>query len=368
MPIKRTGTVLAIVLAAAALFPCSELYAASAAMPGLVAKPYPGAVPEHMKDGKHAPCGDNANTWCFLTRDPVEKVRAFYAQEGIKLEPIAAGSLPGIGAGISNLEQDLRYQLDNDWPVGSLHVAPREFYKTKGADDVPSYFNAVAVMTRGQRAPLKGEKARQTVTEDKVLGGFALSPVTKPFIALYGNTFLEPDLLVPLYNRRMAVLSAFFRSVDGHTVVETKREEMRASFTAPAGTAADLDAKEDELREELRQLLNRKPEKKAQYQSLKRGMHNRESREKIQPELDKILMSDPELAAWKKRSDALARQAQEREAKGAAQASRQLTVEDVDAFLHALEKDGYFTRILISGSEGKRVTRDAATLKREWRN
>jgi len=366
---KRIRTVLAIYFVVAALFLFSEPRAAAPTMPSLVARPYPGSVPEHMKEGKHAPCGDNENAYCFLTRDAVEKVRAFYAQEGIRLEPIAAKVLPGIGGGISNLEQDLRYQLDNDWPVGSLHVAPREFYRTTGADDVPSYFNAVAVMTRGQRAPLKGEKARQTVIDDKVLGGFALSPVTKPFIALYGNTFLEPDLLVPLYNRRMAVLSAFYPSVDHASVVEQKREEMRERFTAPAGApAADLDARKDELREELRKLLARKPEKKGQYQALKRGIHNKESREKIQPELDKILMSDPELAAWKKRSDALARQVQEREAKGAAQAGRRLQAEDVDAFLQALEKDAYYTRILISGSEGRRVTRDAATLKREWRN
>jgi hypothetical protein len=366
---KRTGTVFCIFLIVAALFLFSEPQAAAPAMPGLVARPYPGAVPEHLKDGKHAPCGDNANTWCFLTRDPVEKVLAFYAQEGIRLEPIATKLLTGIGGGISSLEQDLRYQLDNDWPIGSLHVAPREFYRTKGADDVPSYFNAVAVMTRGQRAPLKGEKARQTVIDDKVLGGFALSPVTKPFIALSGSTFLEPDLLVPVYNRRMPVLNAFYRNVDGASVVEQKREEMRGRFTAQAGgSAAGLDAREDELRQELRQLLNRKPEKKNRYQSLKRGIHNKESREKIQPELDKILMSDPELAAWKKRSDALTREAQEREAKGAAQTGRRLQPEDVDAFLQALEKDAYFTRILISGSEGRRVTRDAATLRREWRN
>ena len=369
MQSKRTGTVFAIFLVAAAVFLYSEPRAAAPDMPALVARPYSGSVPEHLKDGKHAPCGDNANTWCFLTRDPEEKVRAFYAREGITLEPIAAKLLPGLGAGISNLEQDLRYQLDNDWPIGSLHVAPREFYRTTGADDVPSYFNALAVMTRGQRPPLKGEKARQAVIDDKVLGGFALSPVTKPFVALYGNTFLEPDLLVPLYNRRMATVSAFYPTVDGRSVVEQKREEMRGRFIAPAGgTSADLDAREDELREELRQLLARKPEKKSQYQALKRGIHNKESREKIQPELDKILMSDLELAAWKKRSDALARQEQEREAKGAAQASRQLQVEDVDVFLQSLEKDAYYTRILISGSEGRRVTRDAATLKREWRN
>jgi hypothetical protein len=366
---KRTRTVFAIFLIVAALFLFSEPQAAAPAAPSLVARPYPGSVPEHMKEGRHAPCGDNANTWCFLTRDSVEKVRAFYAQEGIRLEPIAAKLLPGIGAGISNLEQDLRYQLDDDWPIGSLHVAPREFYRTTGADDVPSYFNALAVMTRRQRTPLKGGKARQAVIDDKVLGGFALSPVTKPFIALYGNTFLEPDLLVPLYNRRMAVLNAFYRIVDGASAVEQKREEMRGRFTAQVGgTAADLDAREEELRQELRQLLARKPEKKGQYQAVKRGIHNRETREKAQPELDKILMSDPELAAWKKRSDALAGQVQEREVKGAAQAGRQLQVEDVEAFLQTLEPDGYTTRILISGSEGRRVTRDAATLKREWRN
>lgn len=346
----------------------SELYAAAAPMPELVARPYPGSVPEHMKDGKHIVCGDNENAYCFLTRDTVEKVRAFYAKEGISFQPIAAKDLPSIGAGTSNIEQDLRYQLDSDWPVGSLHVAPREFYKTKGADDTPSYFNAVAVMTRKQRAPLAGEKARQAVIEDKVLGGFALSPVTKPFVALYGNIFLEPDQLVPLYNRSMAVLSGYYRSVDGHTVVEQKREEMRQRFTAgdAAGPAGDRDAKEEALRQELKELLARKPDKKGQYQSLKRGIHNKESRERIQPEMDKVLMSDPELAAWKKRSDAFQQQEKERETKSAAHAGRQMQVKDVEVFLQALEKDAYYTRILINASEGKRVKRDAATLRSEW--
>lgn len=62
-------------------------------------------------------------------------------------------------------------------------------------------------------------------------------------------------------------------------------------------------------------------------------------------------MSVPELAAWKKRSDALEQQSNQ----GAAQENRTLRDEDVEAYLQALEKEVYYTRILIHQSEGRRV-------------
>jgi hypothetical protein len=251
---------------------------AAQGMPALVAKPYPGAVPEHMKDGKQTLCSDNENTYCFLTRDPVEKVKAFYAQEGIRLEPIPAGALANIGGGRSNFELALRYQLAEK-PIGTLLVAPVEFYQTKGADDTPSYFNAVAVMTGAQRVQVPGDdKGRQAVIDDEVLGPLALSPQTKPLVAVYGNVFLDPAQLVPHYNQHLAMLSGFFRYVDGNSVAQQKREDMRQHLS-----------------------------------------------------------------------------------------NRDLRNEDVAAYLQALEKQVYYTRILIHASEGRRVKRDAATVQSEWK-
>ncbi len=356
--------------------------AAAQGMPALVAKPYPGAVPEHTKAGKHARCGDNENTYCFLTRDPVDKVRAFYAQEGIRLESIAAKAVAKIGGGRSNFELALRYQL-SDKLIGTLLVAPVEFYQTKGSDDTPSYFNGVAVMTGSQRVQLQEDaKGRQAVIDDEVLGPLALSPETKPFVAIYGNVYLDPAQLVSHYNRHLAMLSGFFRNVDGNSVAQQKREEMRLRLTTPvaaSGSSEDeLDARRDAMRKELREIWARKTDKRRQYQMVElkaaqmRAAGDKDARKKIQPELDQIMMGDPELAAWKKRSDALEQQAKEVRAKEPAQqgglGNRELRNEDVAAFLQTLEKEVYYTRILIHASEGRRVKRDAATVQGEWKS
>lgn len=357
----------------AALIPVPGTQAAAQELPALVARPYPGSVPEHMKNGKHATCGDNKNAYCFLTRDPVEKVSAFYAQQGIRLESLSAKDLAGIGGWRSNFEQSLRVDLE-DKP-SALIVAPVEFYQTKGADDAPSYFNAVVVMTGAKLAPLKADdKGRQAVIDDKALGHFALSPISKIMVPLYGNIFMEPAQLVPHYNRHLAMLSGYFRKVDDKTSAGMKYAEMHPDWTQPAGSDTDAlmagmknELAESQMENELSDILDRKPDKKREYRALLRGNRSNEARIKIQPELDKVLRSDPELAAWKKRSDALAQKTKQGSVKGSAQSNRTIRDEDVEAYLQALEKEAYYTRILIHMSEGRKVTRDAATIRREWK-
>jgi|GEM_PF-3294041 len=354
---------------------------AAQGMPALVAKPYPGAVPEHTKAGKPTTCGDNENAYCFLTRDPIDKVKAFYAQEGIRLESIAAKGLAKIGGGRSDFEQALRYQLEVR-PIGTLLVAPVEYYQTTGADDVPSYFNAVAVMAGVKRVQLQADdKGRQAVIGDEVLGPLALSSETKPFVAIYGNVYLDPAQLVLHYNRHLAMLSGFFRNVDGNSVAMQKREEMRLRLITPSAASGssedEMDARRDAMRKELREIWARKPEKRRQYQMVElkaaqmRGTGDKDARKKIQPELDQIMMGDPELAAWKKRSDALEQKTKEVSAKESAQqggqGKRELRNEDVAELLQALEKEVYYTRILIHASGGRRVKRDAATVQGEWK-
>lgn len=340
--------------------------AAAQDMPTLVAKPYPGAVPEHTKGGKHVTCGDSRGAYCFLTRDPVEKVSAFYARQGIKLEYWGSKALAkNEGGWYFNLVQELRVELDS--MPGELHAAPLEYYQTKGADDEPSYFNGVMVMAGAKRLPLQAnDKGRQAVIDDRVLGHFALSPISKLGVPLYGNIYMEPAQLVPHYNRHLEMLSGYFREVDGGSAMGLKYAEMHPDWTQPMGASSgnEMDAKEESMRVELNEILARKPEKKNQYRALKRSIHNKESREKIQPELNKILMSDPELAAWKKRSDTLEQQERANES---AQNNRSLRDEDVETYLQEMEKEVYYTRILIHMSEGRRVTRDAAILRREWK-
>lgn len=354
-----------VFLVMVSLFPVAESQAAVQALPVLVAKPYPGAVPEHMKDGKHVPCGDNKEAYCFLTRDPVDKVSAFYAREGIRLESLPPKALAVIGGRVSNFEQALHVDLEGK--PSALLVAPLEFYQTKGADDEPSYFNALVVMTGAKKVPLKDDdKGRQAVIDDEVMEILALTPISKIMVPLYGDIYMDPARLVPYYNRHLAMLGGYFRDVDGNSAAKLKYAEMHPTWSLPAGASGgnEMDDKQEAMRTELKDILARKPEKKNQYKALKRGIHNKETRIRIQPELDKILMSDPELAAWKKRSDALEQQSNQ----GSAQENRTLRDEDVEAYLQALEKEVYYTRILIHQSEGRRVKRDAATVMGEWKS
>ena len=336
-------------------------------LPALVAKPYPGSVPERLKDGKQLPAddiGNNRNVYAFLTRDPIDKVKAFYLMEGIKLEALAAKERMAVGGWTSNFEHAMRVDLDAG--PSALIAAPLEYYKTKGADDEPSYFNGLIVMTPARKTPQKADdKGRQAMIDDMVVGHFALSSVSKIMVPLYGNIFMEPDRLVPHYNRHLSLLSGYFREINGNSAVKMKYMEMHPDWALPMGATGggEMEAKQDAMRTELREILARKPDKRAEYRSLTRGASTKEKRAKVQPEVDKLLLSDPELAAWKKRSDALEQQAKETSAKPNIRTVRD---EDVEAFLQALEKDVYATRILIHVSEGRRVTRDGATIRREW--
>jgi len=370
---NEAGIIHGSFLALAAFVLVSAPQAAAQDMPALVAKPYPGSVPEHTKDGKHVRCNDNKNAYCFLTRDALDKVAAFYAQQGIKLQTLAAKELARIGGRLSNLEQVLRVDLESK--PSALSVAPLEFYQTKGADDEPSYFNAVLVMAGAKRAPLAADgKGQQAVIDDAVLGPLALTSVSKVMVPLYGDIFMETARLIPHYNRHLVTLSGYFRRVDGNSAAKLKYIEMHPTWTQPAGSNTDAqmasmknELAESQLENELSDILDRKPEKKREYRALLRGNRSKEARSQIQPALDKVLMSDPELAAWKKRWDALAQKTRPASAKGPAQDNRTLRDEDVAAYLQALEKEVYATRILIHATEGRRVKRDAATLQREWR-
>lgn len=338
-------------------------------LPALVAKPYPGAVPQDTKDGKHVPCGgSNSSTYCFLTRDPVDKVRAFYAKEGIKLEPLITGQQQDYGGW-----RGLRGILEGE--PSALLGAPLEFYEKKGGKDrndfdmMDTHFNSLIVLTGAKMTPLQADdNGRQAIIEHEAMVNFALYSVSKNMAPLYGNIFMEPAKLVPHYNRHLSMWSGFFRKVDGNSAVKMKYVDMFREWTMPEGMGvkSDTDAKQEAMRKELKEILSRKPEKKREYKALTRGIHDRESREMIQPELDKILMSDPELAAWKKRSDALEQQEKAGSTKGSAQSNRTLRDEDVEAYLQALEKEAYYTRIMIHAS-GRHDTRDPAAVQRKWK-
>ncbi len=83
---------------------CFAMLAGSAfgqSAPKLMAPLYPGAVSRVTEGGKAVPCVSDKtwkfSTWCYVTNDPIDKVKAFYDQKVAPLEAIPGVVLGGRG-------------------------------------------------------------------------------------------------------------------------------------------------------------------------------------------------------------------------------------------------------------------------------
>ena len=93
---------------------------------------------------------------------PIEKVRAFYASEGVTLGPIPIGkSQNEVGDGLYDLEEAARLQLGRD-DLGSLFAGPVELWKPKSSADEPTYFNTVVVISGKSASKLQGVPTANT--------------------------------------------------------------------------------------------------------------------------------------------------------------------------------------------------------------
>lgn len=231
---KRT-TVFALALLALLASP-----APAQPLPTLVAKIYPGAVPGNTKAGKIVPCGygeDHHDAYCWLTRDPVEKVREFYVKEGITLDAIPVGKDQNAsGDGLYYLEEAVRLQLARE-QIGTLYAGPVEFWRTHSSADEVSYFNSVVVYSGKTRGPLQGSPAaiKAFILGDEMFGAFALRPETA---ALMGDSYelaVDPERLVPLYNKHLALQGAFFKREGSSSWKETSLQKARVERYQEAG-------------------------------------------------------------------------------------------------------------------------------------
>lgn len=286
----KTALVLAISLIALAAPQVSAQQ-----LPTLVAKVYPGAVIQKTKVGKAVRCGlgeGHHDAFCFLTKDPIEKVRDFYAREGVKLEPIPVGKDQNAADdGLFDLEEAVRLQLSRGG-IASLHAAPVEFWESHSAGDEVSYFHSVIVMSGKGKGKLQGSAAtnKAAILENEIFRGFALTPELA-FMSESVELLVDPDRLVPLYNRHTALQGAFF--------------------------------KEEASESSMQQLLGKAREKRG---------------------VESIMGDKPELL-----------KTQDNKAK------------TIDALLGEIEKEAYPTRILIQRSRKDGVSRDPATVEKEWR-
>lgn len=265
-------------------------------LPPLAAKVYPGAVAWKTKAGKTLTCGygeDHHDPYCFLTKDPIEKVRAFYAQEGVNLESIPIGKEQNAaGDGLYQLEEAVRLQLGRE-TIGSLYAGPVEFWRTHSSADEVSYFNSVVVMTGKTTGKLQGSAQANAAVlmVDPIFLLLVLRPETA---AIYDGTvelLVSPERLVPMYNKHSALQGAFLKTDDGASAIDKLIANARVTRS-------------------------------------------------------KELMSGG-------KSDYL--KTQDNKAKA------------VEALLGELEKEAYPTLIMIQRSRKDGVTRDPATLQKEWR-
>jgi hypothetical protein len=143
---------LAVALLTAALLTALPPQAA-AQLPALVAKVYPGAVAANTRAGKVVSCNlgeDHHDPYCFVTKDPIAKIREFYARDGIRFDSIPVGKdMNAKGDGVYDLEEAVRLQLDRD-AIGSLFAAPVEWWSSRSSADEPAYFNTVVLMSGKQ--------------------------------------------------------------------------------------------------------------------------------------------------------------------------------------------------------------------------
>jgi hypothetical protein len=288
----KTSTVLAVSLIALLAHP-----APAQQLPTLVAKVYPGAVDRNTNAGKAVACNlgeDHHDPFCFLTRDPIEKVREFYAKEGVKLDAIPVKKDQNTaGDGLYDLEEAARLQLSRE-EIGALYAAPVEFWRAHSSVDEVSYFNTVVVIAGKTTGRLQGspQANKAAIQEDPIFGMFVLRPETA---AMMNDTYelsVDPERLVPLYNKHLALQGMFFRK-EGH---------------------------DDYVREAL------------QKARVKRAVDS---------------MKGNNSALFKTQDN---------------------KTKAIDAFLGEIEKESYSTLILIQKPRKDGITRDPATLEKEWRS
>lgn len=229
-----------------ALISFSVSIASAQELPTLVAKVYPGAAAGNARAGKTVPCGYGEgfhDAFCFLSKDPVEKVLAFYAAEGVKLNPIPVKKDQNApGDGLYDLEEAVRLQLIRE-EIGAIYAGPVEFKQSRSAADEPSNFNSVIVMTGKPRAKYsesaKNNKAE--IFEDTIFVGFALKPETAAFFNMGIELGVDPDRLIPVANKHIGLQGAFFKKEGGKSLMDKRVEEFRAKRSAELATPGNYE-------------------------------------------------------------------------------------------------------------------------------
>lgn len=338
-------------LALAGLATALGSQAASEELPALVAKPYPGAVAGSTDAGKIIQCGGNQvdyhKPYCFLTKDSIDKVREYYARAGIKLEPIPIKRGQDTqGDGLDNLAEAASLQLNRE-EIGSIYAAPVEYVETHSAADEPSYFNTVIVISGISKQKLQGspQANKAAILEDPIFATFALTPESAP--SMIAGLMVDPELLIPIYNKHIALRSSFFTMEGSSTWFEINYKKLSVKRMT------------DRFAEQMKENSEKSDQRKAERKNMTLEMRMQQRSERAAEREKKRAQRDAE-----RKNNAGKKVASVDSEDWGSQADR---AKVIDAFLDEMDKEAYPTMIMIQRSGKSGVSKNPAILQKEWR-
>lgn len=351
MNFTRANNIARISLALAAFITLSAAQAATQELPALVAKPYPGAVAGRTEAGIIIQCGGNNvdyhKPYCFLTKDSIDKVREYYARAGIKLEPIPVKTDQNTkGDSLNNLAEAASLQLSRE-EIGLIYAAPVEYVETHSAADEPSYFNTIIVISGKSKQKLQGtaQANRAAILEDPIFGTFALTPESAPF--MIGGLMVDPDLLIPIYNKHIALQGSFFTMEGSSTWFEINHKKLSVKRMT------------DRFAEQMKENREKSDQRKAERKNMTLEMRMQQRSERAAEREKKREQRDAE-----RKNNADKKVAPVDSEDWGSQIDR---AKVIDAFLDEMDKEAYPTIIMIQRSGKSGASKNPAILQKEWR-
>lgn len=351
----------------------------------LVAPVYPGAVPAVLAEGVQAPperigtfggiralnCradrgGDFVGTWCFLSRDPIDKVKAFYDQAVAPMRPIQG----------ENGERGFIVFVERAWYPGDGGYPPAFGYSSVS-------MHALApprpCCTPTNPSPggngFPGQEAYQFYAESRHFGGFLDG------VDWFGDpTKRRREELDAVYRERSHLEPALFqvRGPEFETVGATLRRQYAAlrserqaaaqiapisaltqrsqTRTADAGPTAEEDAEFNRVMQQNPGLANEYVTLTQQVGSLM-AQGKFDEADALLERIDELEQSNPELASLanqqQARSASISAAAQGQEDDIMAAMGRQMDEAiwgTATQYLDAIEPEAYYTLIVIDNA------------------
>jgi len=328
--------------------------------------------------------------WCFLSRDPIDKVKAFYDK--------AVGPMHAIKGSWGNPPRGVQgyaVYAERAWFPGDGEAAPPGFgYTAISLHALPPPPVVPAKEAKNTDASWQGQETYKFYAESRHFNGFIDA------VDWFGDpTKRKPPELNAYYNKHKRLESALFQRKGPR--LEALDETLRARYTEkrkqdeqkamgmmqgqmqmgqmPSGMPANQAASADD--QAFNAFMKKNPKVAKRYTELSQKLNTLMQQGKfdeadaVDEELQKLVNSNPELAAIEQRANArsasigAANQARENQAIANYQGGMDKAIwGNWEQYINTAEKDAYYTLIVIdrafTGKE-KDYSRDQTLLAKE---